>query len=223
MKNYKIYLIRHGSTEANEKGLYCGRGLDIPLSPDGTNGLNRLLDTGIYPYVDELYTSPMQRSIETANILYPGQPQIIMDGLAEAAFGPFEGRSLDELKHDPVYQKWVAPTSKFTPLGVEPSADFFSRDIESIVKIIEHMADTATFSAAVVTHASVIGNILSGLCLPKRAPYDWPTEPGCGYLIETNAMLWMQSAVFEVTRELPLLPEEELPEESDDEYGGLEY
>lgn len=222
MKNYKIYLIRHGATEANEKGLYSGRGHDIPLSDSGRAQLSELLDNGNYPYVDELYTSPMLRAKETGNILYPNQPQTILDSLAEASFGPFEGRSFDELKLDPVYQKWVAPTSKFTPRGVEPSADFFARSVESILKIMEHMTDTSTFSAAVITHASVIGNILSGLCLPKRAPYDWPTEPGCGYLIETNAMLWMQSAVFEVTRELPLLPEEEVTEEKD-EYDGLEY
>ena len=34
MKSYKIHLIRHGQTEANEKGLYIGR-TDLPLSPAG--------------------------------------------------------------------------------------------------------------------------------------------------------------------------------------------
>ena len=34
MKSYKIHLLRHGQTEANEKGLYIGR-TDLPLSPAG--------------------------------------------------------------------------------------------------------------------------------------------------------------------------------------------
>ena len=38
MKNYKIHLIRHGMTEANETGLYIGT-TDLPLSPAGLRDL----------------------------------------------------------------------------------------------------------------------------------------------------------------------------------------
>lgn len=209
MKNYRIYLIRHGLTEANEKGQYCGSGLDIPLSDAGHSGLAALIDSAVYPYVDEVHTSPLLRARETANILYPGYNIHVDEDLKEASFGPFEGRTLDELKLDPVYQKWVAPTSKFTPMGVEPSDEFFSRCVGGAAKIINEMMFSGVFSAAIVTHASVIGNILAGMCLPKRAPYDWPCEPGCGYLIETNTMLWSRGYVCEVTRELPLIEGEE--------------
>ena len=34
MQTYKICLIRHGTTRANEEGLYIGR-TDLPLSPRG--------------------------------------------------------------------------------------------------------------------------------------------------------------------------------------------
>ena len=34
MKGYRISVIRHGMTEANEKGVYIGR-TDVPLSPKG--------------------------------------------------------------------------------------------------------------------------------------------------------------------------------------------
>ena len=34
MKGYRISLIRHGLTEANEKGIYIGR-TDLPLSAKG--------------------------------------------------------------------------------------------------------------------------------------------------------------------------------------------
>ena len=38
MKSYKIHLLRHGLTEANEKGWYLGL-TDLPLSPAGLSAL----------------------------------------------------------------------------------------------------------------------------------------------------------------------------------------
>ena len=38
MKSYKIHLLRHGLTEANERGWYLGL-TDLPLSPSGLAAL----------------------------------------------------------------------------------------------------------------------------------------------------------------------------------------
>ena len=35
MKNYTLYLIRHGITRANLEGLYAGGGTDLPLCDEG--------------------------------------------------------------------------------------------------------------------------------------------------------------------------------------------
>lgn len=217
MKNYKVHLIRTGSTTANEQGIYCGGGTDIGLSPYGKSRLAELLGEGIYPYAEEIYASPLLRAAETAEILFPNQGITVLPELKEADFGPFEGRSFEELKNDPVYQKWVSPTSKFTPQGVEPSEQFFNRCIEGFVKIVTHMTEAGVYSAAVITHASVIGNILAGVCLPKRPPYDWLCDPGCGFTAETNAMLWMRGGVCEVTGMLPF-EEAETPSSEDEPY-----
>lgn len=37
----RVVLLRHGSTQANERGLYCGS-TDLPLSPAGREELMRL-------------------------------------------------------------------------------------------------------------------------------------------------------------------------------------
>ena len=41
MKTYKIHLLRHGMTEANETGRYIGK-TDLPLSPEGLAALLQL-------------------------------------------------------------------------------------------------------------------------------------------------------------------------------------
>ena len=43
VRGYRIHLIRHGKTEANEKGIYIGN-TDFPLSEEGRRELTDKLD-----------------------------------------------------------------------------------------------------------------------------------------------------------------------------------
>ena len=49
MKTFKLYLLRHGLTEANFNGVYAGSGTDLPLSDEGTAQLDRLREDFEYP------------------------------------------------------------------------------------------------------------------------------------------------------------------------------
>ena len=53
MKGYRISLIRHGRTEANDKGIYIGR-TDYPLSQKGISELYNKLDEFEYPHVGKV-------------------------------------------------------------------------------------------------------------------------------------------------------------------------
>ena len=48
MQSYKICLIRHGITRANEEGLYVGK-TDLPLSPSGLSRLIGRKKDSLYP------------------------------------------------------------------------------------------------------------------------------------------------------------------------------
>ena len=96
MKSYKIHLIRHGRTQANEEGLYVGR-TDLPLSPGGLNALLALREGGGYPTAGRFFTSPLTRCRQTLEVLYPGCRQEVVEGLAECDFGDWDGRSVAEL------------------------------------------------------------------------------------------------------------------------------
>ena len=69
MKGYRLYIMRHGRTEANEKGIYIGK-TDYPLSAAGRNELLDKLDEFDYPGVERVYTSPLKRCTETAEIIF---------------------------------------------------------------------------------------------------------------------------------------------------------
>ena len=71
MKTFKLHLIRHGLTSGNLQGLYIGSGTDIPLCDEGRAQLAELKERFEYPQVDTVFSSPLLRAVETANILFP--------------------------------------------------------------------------------------------------------------------------------------------------------
>ena len=93
-----IYLLRHGLTEYNAQKRYQGQ-RDIPLSPEGLAQLRR---ADIDPKV--VYISTLQRTRQTAEVLFPDAELVPVDGLKEMCFGSFEGRNYIEMEHDPDYQ-----------------------------------------------------------------------------------------------------------------------
>lgn len=59
----KLYLIRHGETIWNEKGLWQGI-TDVPLNEKGREQAKKLANS--LERVDAIYSSPLKRSLETA-------------------------------------------------------------------------------------------------------------------------------------------------------------
>ena len=91
MKTFKLHLIRHGMTAGNLQGLYIGSGTDIPLCDEGRTQLNELKERFEYPQVDTVFSSPLLRAVETANILFPdAKHTFTVHDLREAGFGKFE-------------------------------------------------------------------------------------------------------------------------------------
>ena len=73
MKTFKLHLIRHGMTAGNLQGLYIGSGTDIPLCDEGRAQLKELKERFEYPQVDTVFSSPLVRAVETANLCSPMQ------------------------------------------------------------------------------------------------------------------------------------------------------
>ena len=97
----QIYLFRHVQTEYNAQHRYQGQ-QDIPLSAAGRA---QLRPAGFMP--DVAYVSPLIRARQTAEIFFPGCPQIIVQDLREMCFGSFEGRDFIQIVLERDYLAWV--------------------------------------------------------------------------------------------------------------------
>lgn len=203
MKNYTLYLIRHGITRANLEGIYAGGGTDLPLCSEGQDDLHSLRRQFTYPQVSSVFVSPMKRATETADILFPDAKKLVIENLRENHFGEFEGRRMTELKADPNFQKWLDPQQKYQPQGAENTQQFHHRCAETLMKMFEYMMKADIPEAACVTHGGVIMSMLAQKALPTRPPEQWITDPGCGYQLQTSVSMWMRDNLAEAVRIVP--------------------
>ncbi|MBR3844651.1 MAG: histidine phosphatase family protein, partial [Clostridia bacterium] len=85
MKTYKVHLIRHGRESAKGVVRYIGR-TDLPLTAKGREELEQMVAEEPFPPVDAIYSGPLLRCRQTAEILYPHLEPVIEEGLTECDF-----------------------------------------------------------------------------------------------------------------------------------------
>ena len=198
VKTFKLHLIRHGLTRGNLEGLYVGGGTDLPLCDEGRHDLEVFKSRFVYPAPDTVFTSPLARAVETADILFPAAShRLVVPQLREANFGVFEGRKMEELVKDPEFARWMDPTSGFVPEGAEPTMEFHARCAETLHKLLEYMIRSEVTEAACVTHGGVIMSMLAQSALPRRPAEQWMADPGCGYTVQTDVAMWMRDKLVE--------------------------
>ncbi len=198
MKNYYLYLIRHGITQGNLDGKYIGQ-TDLPLCAEGASTIRSLTDMEVYPNVAKVYSSPLTRCLETAEIIYPDRQLMIVDELAEMDFGEFEGKKQSDIADLPEYIRWIRGGVDACPPAGEKFGDFSLRCISGLDVVFSDMMAKDVTRAAVITHGGVITNLLSGYGLPKGKPADFMCGPGEGFEIILSTFLWQKGPTFEIS------------------------
>ena len=207
MRNYHISLYRHGKTAANDNGQYIGT-TDLPLSDFGRNELCDKKEKFVYPRFERVYTSPLLRCTETAEILFPDREIVVAEEFRELHFGKFEGKTADELLRDEAYRTWLKGGMDAKPPEGESVAELCIRTYQGFYRILLEMMQEDFQHVAIVTHAGVISNALACFGVPKMDPKQIRIAPGEGFEIQLNPQMWQQSQAFEVLGVTPFLPEE---------------
>lgn len=202
MIDYKLYLIRHGLTQGNLEGRYIGA-TDLPLCREGERQLKRLKRARIYPKVKMVYTSPLQRCLDTAEILYPDSSLRLVEKLREYDFGIFDGKSVEEVGNTPAFRRWSDSGMRQAPEGGEEMEGFVRRCEEGFVEVVEDMMRRKITEAALILHGGVMMNLLSAHAYPKREPVYWKVEPGEGYTALITPQIWHRGGVIEIFDPIP--------------------
>lgn len=102
MQKTTIYLVRHGETEWNKKGILQGW-LDSPLTDIGVQQAELLGRTLHTMNIDVVYSSDLGRAIQTASILAPTKPIVKDARLREIYLGEWQGQKISRLDSLPDY------------------------------------------------------------------------------------------------------------------------
>lgn len=202
MKGYRISILRHGITDANENGIYIGK-TDLPLSENGREALQEKYDTHEYPKVQRVYSSPLERALQTAEILFPDRELVVVDDLREMDFGVFENLSVDDLIELDSYKKWLKGGLDNPPPNGESLRNMMLRCYSALNLMILDMMKEGITHAGAVTHSGILMNMMSCFGLPKMKPMEFACDPGEGYEILVSAMMWQNGNTFEILGKIP--------------------
>lgn len=91
----KLYIIRHGKTDWNEKNILQGK-TDIELNAEGIKQAEELRNIIDISKIDVCLCSPLKRAKQTAEIIVKGNVPIIYDSLLlERDYGDYEGKAIN--------------------------------------------------------------------------------------------------------------------------------
>lgn len=208
MKGYRLSVIRHGLTEANDKGIYLGCRTDYSLSRKGMAQLIDKMDEFDYPKVQRVYSSPMKRCTETADIIYPDRELRIVENMTELDFGEFDGKSVSELIDREDYKSWLKGGSPDVRApGGESTQELLVRLYKGLHEIIMDMMEEELTHCALITHSGIVTNLMSAFGLPKVNPKELICDAGEGFEVIITAKMWQQSQAFEILGKIPYYKE----------------
>jgi probable phosphoglycerate mutase len=140
MESKKIYLIRHGETEFNRRGIVQGSGVDAPLNDKGWKQASSFYEKYKDLKFDKVYTSVLQRSIQSVEgFLRQGIPHTTFQELNEIHWGKKEGVEATMEDHDYyryVTRQWREGNTHIPIEGGESPEDVRERQKPALKKIL---------------------------------------------------------------------------------------
>lgn len=149
-----IFVIRHGETDWNKQFRLQGR-TNIPLNDDGRAQARKtaegLKEMGIT--FDAVYTSPLIRAVETAEILsgFPSDKIKKDDRIIELSFGKAEGTTPSE-------RKGIAELDSFNAFFDSPENYVAKSDAEPLSHVLSRTADF--WESEIKAHEGEYRNVL---------------------------------------------------------------
>lgn len=174
-----LHLLRHGEHMLVGRVL-AGRMPGVGLSPRGRAQAEAVADRLADAGVGVIYSSPLQRTRETADIVAArlAVPSHALDDVIELDFGEWTGMTFDAVRNDPRWQAWREARGIAGVPGGETMRQVQHRVVNALVGVeARHRGETVL----VVSHGDVIrAALLFALGMPLD--FYWRLEIGIASL-----------------------------------------
>src|SRR6195952_1676932 len=144
--NKQIYIVRHGQTELNRRGIVQGRGMDTDLNDEGRKQAGQFFAAYKQVPFDKLYISELKRTQQSIQqFIDLGIPYEKLAGLDELAWGVYEGMpSSPETKAAflKIMREWVGGNLDFKFENGESPNEVRLRQLEALQIIMSHTEES---------------------------------------------------------------------------------
>lgn len=195
-----IALFRHGLTVENKRKAYLGW-TDSSLCPDSPI----MSTSNMY---DLYFSSDLPRCITTANKLFPNKDLTLLTHLREMNFGKWEGKTYEDLKEVPLYQRWLSDPIVYCPPEGESFVDFIKRLEIGWEKITKKIISQNVRRCAIITHGGVIRYLLSEYAPIKSDFWSWQVLHHQGFELVFEIEALRRRDRCTLLREVPLTAKE---------------
>ncbi len=176
----QLYLIRHGQTEYNKNHIFQGT-TDNGLNSFGFKQAEMIADFFKKINVDEIYSSPLNRVLETAKPLSKAKnvPVKILDEFYEVDCGLWEGEKWEVLveEHKEDLKRWLLEGDFKAPQG-ESLLDVYKRVEQRLFSLISSPEEDKTI--VVFAHGGVNRAVICHLLgIPIDRAFRFEQENAC--------------------------------------------
>jgi broad specificity phosphatase PhoE len=166
----KLYFIRHAENQANIERILSYKIVDLDLTPLGIQQANAVVEWLSDKHTAKIYSSPMKRTMQTAEIIAQrlSLPEIIvLEELREINVGLLDGKrdAAAWESHDAIIKRWVGGESDLAFAGGESLAGLRERTkraVDLVIAANSHLTDDD--GIALVCHSGILNYGLSWLC-----------------------------------------------------------
>jgi broad specificity phosphatase PhoE len=171
----ELYIIRHGQTDHNLKGIVQGKGVNLPLNELGRSQSKAFFEAYKHVPFDSIYTSTLTRAQQT---IYPfrdiGVPYEIFPELDEISWGEMEGSQI-VMENSDVFKslvdEWRAGNIDAKPKGGESPRELQERQ----KRFITHLLHTPHRNILISMHGRAIRSMMCTLTgTPLSKMEDFP-------------------------------------------------
>lgn len=157
-----ILLVRHGTTTFNETDHLQGL-IDNPLNPKGRAETARLAARLKGTALDAIFSSPLQRAVETAAIVnsFHDLPVTLVPEFSEINLGEWEGLQYSKVRAQfpEIHQRWISDPDFPVPGGESFSA-VCARTKPGLERILQNGCKHILITGHASVNRAILGNLL---------------------------------------------------------------
>ncbi|MBL7843184.1 MAG: histidine phosphatase family protein [Cyclobacteriaceae bacterium] len=192
MNTKKIYIVRHGQTDFNLRGIVQGSGVDSSLNDFGRAQAKAFYDAYKHVTFDKVYTSVLKRSIESVeHFIAADIPHERLIGLNEISWGKKEGQSItpeEDAYYHYMLEQWRKGETQLRIEGGESPEDVVKR-MKPAIDYIQQKPNENTI--LICMHGRAIRILLCYLLnYPLRSMDMFEHENSCLYILNYTGSMF---------------------------------